>query len=52
VKDGITSKKASNIYPNCFMVREKHKGMQKELTLGWTKQHDWKSMRKHERRCR
>jgi len=33
------------------MVREKHKGMQKELTLGWTKQCDWKSMRKQERRC-
>jgi len=40
VTDGITSQRASNIYTNCFMVSEKHKGVQKELTLRWTKQHD------------
>ena len=27
------------------MVREKRKGVRKELTLGWTKQRDWKSMK-------
>jgi hypothetical protein len=45
VTDGITSQTASNVYTNCFMVRQKHKGVQKELTLGRTKQHDWKSMK-------
>jgi hypothetical protein len=43
---------ARNIYTNYFMVREKHKGMQKELILGWTKKCYWKSTRKQERRCR
>jgi hypothetical protein len=44
VTDGITSQRASNIYTNFFMVRAKHEGVQKEMTLGWTKQRTGKAL--------